>query len=371
MMQDVKISPYQFMVLVTFFSIGTSILVIPSLLAAEAKQDAWIVAIIATGIGLVLIWLFCTIAQWFPHLTFVQLNEKILGKWVGKATSLLFIFMSILFTSVLLYYSGIFLNTLLMPNTPTAALNILMAIIIVMGVRLGIETIARSAEILILAFFVLFLLLILFISPDVQFKNVQPILEARVPTIIQSSLYYIEVTSANMIVLLMIFPAVINNIKQAKKSFFIGYLIGGIVIIIITFLCISVLGADNTAAQLYASFELAKRISVGDFIQRIEAFMAALWIIALYFKATLYFYTSVIGIAQVFNMKDYRPITIPLGVFVTVLSLIIFPNVVYQQNWSATTSLFISFSIGLILPLLLIVVYAIRKKQLNMAPENY
>ncbi|WP_313894930.1 endospore germination permease [Psychrobacillus sp.] len=368
MNQGVKISSYQFLVLVTFFSIGTSILVIPSLLAAEAKQDAWIVAILGTGIGLLVIWLFCTIAQWFPHLTFIQLNEKILGKWVGKAASLLFLFMSLIYTSILLYYSGTFLNTLLMPNTPMAALNILMAIIIVMGVRLGLETIARSAEILILLFFVLFLLLILFISPEVKFENVQPVVEAETSTIFQTSIFFIEVTSVNAIVLLMIFPAFINNIKQAKKSFLFGNLIGGIAITIITFLCISVLGADNTATQIYPGFELAKRINVGMFIQRIEAFMAALWIIALYFKATLYFYASVLGVAQVLNLKDYRPLTMPSGMIVVVLSLIIFPNVVHQQNWDATTSPFISFSIGLILPLLMVVVYAIRKKQLKKVP---
>lgn len=367
-MQDGKINAYQFLVLVTFFSIGTSILVIPSLLAAATNQDAWIVAIAGTGIGLLVIWLFCTIAQWFPHLTFIQVNEKILGKWVGKAVSLLFVFMSLLFASILLYYSGTFLNTLLMPNTPMAALNILMAIIIVMGVRLGLETIARSAEILILAFFILFIFLVLFILPDVKLENVQPVFEAEALTIVRSTLYFIEVTSVNAVVLLMIFPAFINDRKQAKKSFLIGNLIGGIAITIITFLCISVLGAGNTASQIYPGFELAKRIQVGIFIQRIEAFMAALWIIALYFKATIYFHASVLGLAQVLNLKDYRPLSVPLGMIVIVLSLIIFPNVVYQQHWSATTSLFISYSIGLVLPLLLVVVYAFRRKQLKKVP---
>ncbi len=38
--------------------------------------------------------------------------------------------------------------------------------------------------------------------------------------------------------------------------------------------------------------------------------MATLWIIALYFKATLYFYASVLGMAQILNLKDYRPLTI-------------------------------------------------------------
>lgn len=365
MMQNVKINAYQFLALVTLFSMGTSILIVPSVLAAEAKQDAWIAAIFGTGIGLLVIWLFCVIAQWFPHLTFTQVNEKILGTWVGKAVSLLFVFMSFIYTSSLLFYSGTFLNTHLMPNTPLAALNILMAIIIVMGVRLGLETIARSAEVLILFFFVLFLFLVLFISPEVKFENVQPVFETGTRTIIQSSLPFIETISVNAIVLLMIFPAFVNKIKQAKKSFFIGNLIGGIVIIIFTFLSISVLGADSTAREYYPGYELAKRINVGDFIQRIEGLMAALWIIALYFKATLYFYASVLGIAQILNLKDYRPLTIPLGMVVVVLSLVIYPNVVYQQNWNATTGLFFSFSIGVFLPLLLVVVYAIRKKQLK------
>ncbi|WP_313894091.1 endospore germination permease [Psychrobacillus sp.] len=370
MLPNVKINSYQFLVLVILFTVGTSILIVPSVLAAEAKQDAWIVAIFGTGIGLLVIWLFCTLAQWFPHLTFIQVNEKILGKWVGKAVSLLFVFMSFIYTSGLLFYSGTFLTTHVMPNTPMAALNILMAIIIVMGVRLGLETIARSAEILIFFFFFLYLFLVLFILPEAKFENVQPVFEAGTKTIVQSSLSLIEVTSVNAIVLLMIFPAFINQPKSAKKSFLIGNLIGGLVIIIITLSCIFVLGADSTARQMFPGYGLAKKIKIGSFVNRVEAIMAALWIICIYFKATIYFYASVLGIAQIFNLKDYRPLTIPLGMIGVVLSLVIYPNVVYLQNWNATTGLYFSFSIGVFLPLLLVAVYAIRKKQLKKDPDH-
>ncbi|MFJ8236166.1 endospore germination permease [Ureibacillus sp. NPDC094379] len=369
-MQNVKINSYQFLVLVTLFTIGSSILIVPSNLAAGAKQDAWIVAIFGTGIGFLVIWLFCVLAQLFPQLTFIKINEKIFGKWVGKTVSLLFVIMSFLYASSLLYYSGTFLNTHLMPNTPMAALNILMAIIIVMGVRLGLETIARSAELCILFFFVLFFLLVLFISPEIKFENVQPVFEAETSTIVKSSLLYIQTSSFNAIILLMIFPAFTNNFKHAKKSFIIGNLIGGIVITILTFLCVSVLGANNTAAEYYPGYELAKRINVGEFIQRIEALMAGLWIIALYFKTTIYFYASVLGLAQIINVKDYRPLTIPLGMIAVSLSLVIYPNVVYEKNWTMTTGFLLSLSIGVILPLLLIVVYAIRKKQLKKVPES-
>ncbi len=365
MMKDAKINSYQFLVLVTFFSIGSSILLVPSVLAQNAKQDAWIAAIFGTGIGLLVIWLFCTIAQWFPHLTFIQINHKLFGKWIGTIFSLLFVLFSFHNSSVLLAHSGTFLNIHALPSTPMVALNILMGMIIVMGVRLGLETIARSAEILIVVFFVLFLILVVFISPEIKFENIQPVYEAETKKIVQSTLSFVAFSSVNAVILLMLFPAFINKTKQGKKSFLIGNLIGGIVVIIITFLCVAVLGVANTARQMYPSYELAKRINIGDFVQRIEGLMATLWIISLYFKATLYFYASVLGIAQILNLKDYRPLTIPLGMIAIALSLVIYPNVIYEKNWDSTTAVSLSLSIGLFLPLLLVVVYAIRKKQLK------
>ncbi len=180
--------------------------------------------------------------------------------------------MPFLYTSFLLYYSGTFLNIHAMPSTPMVALNILMGMIIVMGVRLGLETIARSAEILIVVFFVLFLILVVFISPEIKFENIQPVYEAGTKKIVQSSLNFVVTSSVNAVILLMIFPAFINKTKQGKKSFLIGNLIGGIVIIIITFLSVAVLGAANTTRQMFPGYELAKRINIGDFVQRIEAF---------------------------------------------------------------------------------------------------
>ena len=364
MMQDVKINSYQFLVLVIFFTIGTSLLTVPSVLAADAKQDAWIAAIIGTAIGLLVIWLFITIALWFPHLTIIQLNEKVFGKWIGKAFSVLFVLTTFLYTSELLFYCGTFLNIHSLPSTPMVVLNILMAGVVVMGVRLGLETIARSAEILIVVFFVLIFILVVFISPEIKFENLQPVFEVGTKKIVQSSFFYFVVSSVNSVVFLMIFPS-INKMRQGKKSFLLGNLIGGIIIIIITFLTVTVLGPENTARQSYPSYELAKRINVGDFVQRIEALMAALWIIALYFKTVLYFYASVLGMAQILNLKDYRPLTLPLGMIAVVLSLVIYPNVIYQQYWDSTTGNTLSLSYGLFLPLLLVVIYGLRKKKLK------
>ncbi|TQR18634.1 spore gernimation protein [Psychrobacillus soli] len=365
MLPTVKINSYQFLVLSILFSIGTSILIVPSALATNSKQDAWIAAIIGTGIGLLIVWLYTKMGLWFPNLTFVQMNETLFGKWVGKAFSFLFVCMTLLYTAILLYNSGAFLNTHGMSSTPMAATNILMAIILVMAVRLGIETIARSAEIFIGVFFLLFIILVVFIAPQIQFENIQPVFDVDIKSLAQSSLTLIVVSSVNAVSLLMIFPAFINKPKSAQKSFFIGNLIAGLVIIIITLLCILILGADLTARQMFPGYGLAKMINVGNFINRVEAIMGTLWIISLYFKMVLYFYASVYGLAQILNLKDYRPLTYPLGMIVIVLSLVIYPNVMYQKKFETTTGLYFSLTIGLLLPLLMVGVYAIRKKQLK------
>ncbi|MFJ7972411.1 endospore germination permease [Psychrobacillus sp. NPDC096389] len=361
-MQNVKINSYQFLVLVIFFTIGTSILTVPSALATYSKQDAWIAAIIGTGIGLLIVWLYAKIGLWFPKLTFVQMNEMLFGKWIGNILSFLFIFMTLLFSAILLYYSGSFLTIHVMPNTPMVATNILMAIILVMAVRLGLETIARSAEILISIFFLLFIILVIFIAPEIEFENIQPVFDTDIKSIAQSSLSLIVVSSVNAVSLLMIFPAFINEPQSAKNSFLFGNLIGGFIMIILTFLCILVLGVDLTARQEFPGYGLAKMINIGNFINRIEALMAALWIICLYYKMVLYFYASVYGLAQVLNLKDYRPLTYPFGMIAIVLSLVIFPNVMEQQKFDATISKYFSITIGILLPLLMVIVYGIRKK---------
>ncbi|TGV17849.1 spore gernimation protein, partial [Mesorhizobium sp. M00.F.Ca.ET.186.01.1.1] len=52
MLDNYKISPRQFMMLVTLVTIGDSVLVLPVISADLAKQDAWIAVMIGLVIGL-------------------------------------------------------------------------------------------------------------------------------------------------------------------------------------------------------------------------------------------------------------------------------------------------------------------------------
>ncbi|MEI4768160.1 endospore germination permease [Psychrobacillus sp. FJAT-51614] len=369
-MQNNKISSFQFLVLVIFFTIGSSILYVPSILSIKVQQDAWIATIIATIVGLLVIWLYITISMWFPKLTYIQVNEKIFGKVLGKTFSIMFVLMLFLYSSSLIAHSGTFLITQIFPKTPAAPLNIMMTIIIVMGVRLGLETIARSAEILIFVFFILFLILSVALIPQVNYLNLEPFLQSKPTSILGASFVLVIVSTVNSITLLVIFPAFLKEIKKAKKNFIIGNIIGSIIIIIITTLCIFVLGSPTTSRQVYPSYALAKVINVGDFLTRIESLMATLWILCIFFKSILYFYAATFGLSQILNIKDYRPLTYPLGIIMVVLSLLFYPDILDQYKFDAKIAVILSTIIGIFIPLLLVLIYMIRKKKLKKDPQH-
>lgn len=85
------ISARQFAIIVLLFVVGDSILYVPSLTAAEAKQDAWISGIIGWGEGLLLTLLYSAVSKRYPNQTIIQYSELILGRWLGKVVSVLFI----------------------------------------------------------------------------------------------------------------------------------------------------------------------------------------------------------------------------------------------------------------------------------------
>ncbi|MCY9549724.1 GerAB/ArcD/ProY family transporter [Lysinibacillus xylanilyticus] len=360
-MEKEIISSRQFMIITLLFSIGTAILILPAGVTIEAKQDAWIAAIIGVVLSLPVIKLFVAFGNRTPTLTFVEANEKILGRFFGKFTSIGFILIALLSAGELLYFIGIFMKTEIMPETPTMAFAFLFSIIIIYAAFLGIEVFARSAEILFPIFILIFIFFVIFISPSIKIENLQPIMETPKKSIFFSMIRFISLFSFPLVMLLMIFPSAVNVQKSAQKGFYIGSIIGGIVLITIITLCILVLGPANTASRTFPSYSLAQRISIGNFLQRIEVIMATMWIISIYIRTFMYFYAAVIGIAQICKINNHRPLIFPLGMIILGISQIVHPSIIHSDIYNRDTWPIFSFVIMIFLPLVLLIVAKIRK----------
>ncbi|MBP1155814.1 MULTISPECIES: endospore germination permease [unclassified Paenibacillus] len=366
MKENRAIGVHQFTVLVIFFGMGTSILIAPSPLAAVAKQDAWISSILGILLGLLPIAVYVALSSRFPHKTLMEMNELVFGKWLGKAVSFLYILFFLILSSLLLGDIGYFLTTDVMPETPIVFIMACLMVVVIMGTRLGPEVMARGAEIFFPWVVLLLVLLILMLLPKMDAVKIQPVLENGWMPVIKAVFPFFSLQE--YVILMMIYPFVKVS-KKAGHAFYSGSLIAGAVIIIIVLLCILVLGPDLTTVHNYPSFILAKKISVGKFFERVEIIIGGIWFITITFKLILSFFAAALGASQVFRLKSYSFLTIPLGMFTIVTNLLIYTNIVYvndfiQRVWPAYASTFM-----LVLPLVTWIVAKLRKKSCQNEPS--
>ncbi|GGM24365.1 germination protein [Paraliobacillus quinghaiensis] len=360
MLENGRISIKQLASLVIFFTIGSSILVAPSGLAQAAEKDAWISSILGVLIGLLFVTLYNSLQKEFPDKTLVQCSEIILGKWLGKLVALSFLSYFFILASVLLREIGDFVTTQIMLDTPIEAILILFAVVVMIGVRLGLETYSRATEIFFPWVFILFTLLITFSAPEIDITKVQPLLGNGFKPVLQATFPFLGLPFLELVVFLMILPYVKNQ-NKAGKAFLIGTLIGGLTLIIITVACLLVLGPDLTARNNYPSYVLGKKMRITEILERLEVIVAIIWFLTIFFKLVICFYATTLGLAQMLRLKDYRSLVYPLGMILVILAIIISPNVTYFHYIMEKTWTPYSLTYGLFLPLLLLVVSRVRK----------
>ncbi len=363
MLENGKIATRQFTILVILYIVGSAILIIPSILAAEAKQDAWFAAMLSVGVGLLILPIYIALGTRFPNMNFAQYIEQILGKWLGKLVSLLFFINFPFFIAALtLRNIGDFTITQIMPETPIQAIHIIFVGVVILGARLGLEPLARATEIFFPWVIFLFLTLVVFVSPQIEFENIQPIFGEGIKPILRASIPFISFPFLEPVIFLMLFPYV-NRPNKTGKALFLGTLIGGLFLIIITALSILVIGADQSARLVFPSYAIAKKISIGHFLERIEVIIAFIWSVTIYVRLTLLFYITALGIAQTLNLKDFRFLTFPLGMILIVFSLVAVPNTTYLLEFNQTIWMTYVPTHGLFLPLILLGLAVLRKKR--------
>lgn len=366
MMDNVKISARQLAILIMLYCVGSAIIVIPSTLALQAKQDAWISSLLSPAIGMLLLPIVIRLSNRFPGMALTEYIEIILGKWVGKIVSFWFV---ATFPFLIGFYTlrdiGDFLTMQIMPETPIETVHIALFFVIIVGVRLGLEPLARTAEILFPWIIVLFVVLFVFLVPQITKTNLFPVLQDGWKPVIGASIPYISFPFLEPVIFLMLVNHV-NRSEKVGRAMFTGLALAGFFMFMATLFSVLVFGEELTSLIMYPSYELAKKINIGNFLQRIEIIMAMIWFITIYFRLAILFYAAVAGFARLMKAADYRFLTLPLGIITIVMSLVVYRNVGDLLEFIPVWASF-AYINGILLPLLLLIIAVIRKKSGSLA----
>ncbi len=366
-MENKTITPHQLFTFTALSTLGGSILVISSTIAAVAKQDAWLSALINMAFGLLMTWIYCFIGTRYEGLTLIGIINKIFGKLLGKIVSIGYLLMFFSLAYGIPWYIGSF-GAHLMHETPVPIITMLFVAALIISVYYGIEAFARATEIFYIFVTALFVISMVLVLPNSNLRYITPVLENGFTPILKGAVLLSSLVSTQNISILMIYPVHVSDRKGGKKSFIKGFLWANTVVFVTTLISVLVLGSTVVAKSSFPTVLLAREINVGIVLTRLEYAISVMWTMSEFVIGILFFYVTITGISEFVGLKDHRKIAAPMGLVILLLSVTVNPGAVEQSNWIIIgyTPNIIVF--GFIIPMVMLVVYLIKtwlKKKTN------
>ncbi|WP_020619685.1 GerAB/ArcD/ProY family transporter [Paenibacillus daejeonensis] len=367
MLEPGKISIRQLTVLFYLAMIGDMIIILPPIAAGYAHQNGWIVALASIPMGMVLVWLMLKLAAHYPDSSLVQICERILGRWLGGLVSVTYLIFFVIAGSIYVREVGDFLTTQLFANTPIRYIHLLFIATLLWAIWHGLESIARSAELLLPLFILIYIVLILCLLPEIEVSRLKPILGEDHLWMLRGTMLTTFYPFGEMIVFLMVIPYVQHQ-KHLKRDVLLASLLAGLTLALIIFISLTVLGSFFTQHNIYATYTLTQKINIGGFLQRIEALMAAAWVLTTFLKSCLFFYAFALGTAQLFKLRSTKPLYVPTTFIIFGLSLLVATDVSYYLNTIVPFWIDWNLTYSLLFPLLLLAIHHIRNRKKSVLP---
>lgn len=361
MLEQGKIDGKQAVMLMISMVLPTVILMVPSIVVNYAGQDAWLSLMLATLAGLLISWLVVSLSLRFAGKTLIEYAEEILGKVAGKIVGLLYIWWFLHLNSVVILEFGEFLSTATMPDTPIIIFHILVVAVAAYAVRNGLEVLSRFNQ-LILPIIGLFLVIIFILSaPNMKFVRLLPPFDAGMLSIVQGAAVPTS-WLGEIVTLAMIIPF-LNKPKEAYRIAFLSILLIGFFLTASVLMSLLIFGPDLTSAWIFPTFNSVRVISVANFLERLESLIIMIWVLGGIIKVGVFYYAAVLGSAQWFGLKDYKPLVTPVGVILVALAMLSHESVVDLLDFIAMTwpPYALIFEAGF--PLLLLLVALARGKR--------
>jgi spore germination protein KB len=213
------------------------------------------------------------------------------------------------------------------------------------------------------------LLVGLMLMPDLEPRNILPIMGDGILPSLKGAIFPITWFS-DFIYLSFLLPFLKDREKGGKWGS-ISVLAITLTMVVTNLGTALVLGGGITQQALYPVFNIARYISLANFLEHVEAIVIAVWITGMFVKFSLIYYALVLGIAQWLNVSDYKSFVLPIGVLQVIFSIWVTPNIQQMGHFFTTVGPFYFPFIGIILPLFLLFVALIKKKYKDKSLKSF
>lgn len=358
-MEKEKISNIQLAFMMYLMVGGTSILVVPSFTAAQAKQDMWISPVLGSVFGLLIVWLTWSLHRMFPGETLIQYVQRVLGKTLGNAFIAVILFFQIDAIGLIVREYAEFTVQAFLSQTPLVIIIASIVLTCSFAVRAGVEVIGRFGLIYGPLFFLFVLAIFLLLLPDYKFTNMLPVfglgIRPALKGALEPSVWFME-----FLFIYSFYPSVRQGDQTLKGGIFAVALMM-FTMVITNFTCLFLYG-EATANLTFPTLSASRYISISDFFSHVEAIVMALWMLGGFVQISMWYYSLTVSTAQWLKLDNYRFLVFPVGLLIGGFSIWTAKNFQQMLKFFPTGGTGFSFVALLLMPLLLYAVALIRQK---------
>ncbi|MFY9541695.1 MAG: endospore germination permease [Firmicutes bacterium] len=322
-----KIANRQLYFILFMIRCNIAVAFLPVLTTADALQDAWISSMVQFFPAALLLLFFGSLGTRFPDLTVTQYSEMLVGRWTGKALSMVILWIFLHMAAIEARTYANMLITVLLPDTPLVFLIGTMVIASAAAAYAGIEVIGRAADLLFPIYLLMIIGSLLIPLPQLQtmLVNLEPVCARGAGPILRGAITPALFT-VQYLVLTILAPST-NEPKRALRTAVWALAGGSAILIPIAIVTVAILGPVRGAQTVFPIFGMVRVITLSEFIDRIEALAVFAWGLGLFVEVAIYLYCGAKGLSQVMGLGNYRPLILPMAVIWTAFGIQVSKNV--------------------------------------------
>ncbi|MCH6269020.1 GerAB/ArcD/ProY family transporter [Neobacillus citreus] len=319
-MKTEQITQNQLMLFFILYFYSTLVGFAASHLIYLSQYDSVLVICLSGLVGITFAYFVIKLAKRRPNEFFVHYGSEILPKWI-HIPIMVILFVSFLQMSAMILreYEDFIVQTYL-PRTPNWAVGCMFGMVVAVTARLGFENLFRIAQ-------GLFYLVILgnignaiFIGKELQWDRWIAFITNHSGQGIFLGSFQTAPSFGEVIILLFIFPYLTQKHKTLKSITWATFF--SVLFIAQNIIWLLLLFGPNLSSHLtYPMLEMIRYIRIADFIQNLDHLLISIWATMVFMKVTILFTISVQILAQLFRLKDYRPLTFSLAAVMVALSI--------------------------------------------------
>lgn len=344
---------------------------LPILNSPPANQDVWAAFLLAFVYILVLNAPLLYLMNKYRGVKVSKAVELTMGKLFGKILLIPLIAFFIYCYTACMLITAIFIELYLMPRTPTWALLIFMVLPVIYATYKGAGTIARLATFLVpIALFVVVFFFIIGLA-NIDITMLEPVLVNSAFAELNLGAFFTAARYSEILIFFVFsfYLAKKHSINKTYAGALVTFGLGFLMILLPTIL---VLGMDYAKMAWNPYYTFTRQLEAFGFIERVHAFNMLAWFPMAILKLTLYSYMACEVLSGVVKAKSHRPFVLPVSIIAYIACLMPFMNKssTVEKLRSDEVFPYIIVPIIFVIPVLILIVYLIRKKKVDQGLDK-